>query len=69
MPISTKSKDYIIKRIEDLPPQRVQEVIDFIEFVRMRSQPEPSGVNMSSLLLQQEALAEIWKDEEDLYEL
>ena len=67
MAISPQSKEYILKSIEILPPQKVQEVIDFIEFLRRRA--KPSGVDEPSLLLQQDALAKIWGDEEDLYEL
>lgn len=69
MHISTENKDYIIKSIENLPPQKVQEVIDFIDFLLMRSQDEASGVDVPSLLLQQDALSKIWEDEKDLYEL
>jgi hypothetical protein len=69
MHISTKNKDYIIKSIENLPPQKVQEVIDFIDFLLMRSQDEASGVDVPSLLLQQDVLSKIWEDEKDLYEL
>ena len=69
MPISTESQEYILKGIENLPPQKVQEVIDFIEFLRIRLPSKPSGVAKSSLLLQQDTLAEIWESEEDLYEL
>ena len=69
MHISTENKDYIIKSIENLPPQKVQEVIDFIDFLLMRSQDEVSGVDVPSLLLQQEVLSKIWEDEQDLYEL
>ncbi len=69
MHISTENKDYIIKSIENLPPQKVQEVIDFIDFLLMRSQDEASGVDVPSLLLQQDVLSKIWEDEKDLYEL
>ncbi len=67
MAISPQSKEYILKSIEILPPQKVQEVIDFIEFLRIRA--KPSGVDESSLFLQQDTLVKIWEDEEDLYEL
>ncbi|MBW2119589.1 MAG: DUF2281 domain-containing protein [Deltaproteobacteria bacterium] len=69
MPISTESKEYILKSIESLPPQKVQEVLDFIDFLRMRFRTEQSGVDEPSLLLQQNALVKIWENEEDLYEL
>jgi hypothetical protein len=67
MAVSPQSKEYILKSIEILPPQKVQEIIHFIEFLRTRS--KSSGVDEPSLLLQQDTLAKIWGDEEDLYEL
>ena len=69
MPVSTDSKEYILKTIETLPPQKVQAVIDFIDFLRIRSQTEGSAVDDAYLLLQQNSLAKIWDNEEDLYEL
>ena len=69
MSISMENKEYILKSIEGLPPQKVQEVLDFIDFLRMRFRPNQSGVDESALLLQQNALLKIWENEEDLYEL
>ena len=69
MPISAESKDYILRNIEALPPHRVEEVIDFIEFLKKKSRDHRSGVDKSSLILQQASLNRIWEDEEDLYEL
>ena len=69
MPIPVKNKEYILKSIETLPPEKLQEVIDFIDFLQIRSQLQQSMVDESSLLLQQNALAKIWENEEDLYEL
>ncbi len=62
-------KEHIIKDIEDLPPELIQEVIDFIEFLKIKKMKK-TGVDYESLLLQQESLSRIWKAEsEDLYEL
>jgi len=69
MPIPVKNKEYILKNIETLPPEKLQEIIDFIDFLQIRSQLQQSMVDESSLLLQQNALAKIWENEEDLYEL
>jgi hypothetical protein len=64
-----KYKEHIIKDIEDLPPELIQEVIDFIEFLKIKKMKK-TGVDYESLLLQQESLSRIWKAEsEDLYEL
>ena len=69
MAISSECKENILKSIEKLPSQKVQEVIDFIEFLKMKSHLKTSGVDTPSLLLQQDALTKIWEDEEDPYEL
>ena len=56
-------------KFEGLPPELIQEVIDFIEFLKIKKMKK-AGVDYESLLLQQESLSRIWKAEsEDLYEL
>jgi hypothetical protein len=37
MGISMESKEYILKSIESLPPQKVQEDLDFIDFLRIKA--------------------------------
>ena len=69
MPIPVDNKEYILKSIETLPPEKLQEVIDFIDFLQIRSHLQQSIADKSFLLLQQNALAKIWENEEDLYEL
>lgn len=69
MAISSESKENILKSIETLPSQKIQEVIDFIEFLKLRSRIKPTGIDTPSLLLQQDTLRKIWEDEEELYEL
>lgn len=69
MAISSESKENILKSIETLPSQKIQEVIDFIEFLKLRSRLKPTGIDTPSLLLQQDTLRKIWEDEEELYEL
>jgi len=65
----TNYKELIIKDLEELPPELIQEVIDFIEFLKVKRMKK-TGVDYESLLLQQESLSRIWKAEsEDLYEL
>ncbi len=62
-------KELIIKDLEELSPELVQEVIDFIEFLKIKRMKK-TGVDYESLLLQQESLSRIWKEKsEDLYEL
>lgn len=69
MGIPISSKETIIKHIEDLTPEMMQEVTDFIEFLKLKRM-EKNGIIYSSLMLQQESLRRIWDCEsEDLYEL
>jgi len=69
MRIAINNKETIIKHLEGLTPELIQEVIDFIEFLKVKRM-EKTGIADSSLLLQQESLGRIWDSEsEDLYEL
>lgn len=69
MPISAENREYILKSIENLPPQRIEEIIDFIEFLKGKSSDRSSAIDDSALVLQQASLNKIWQNEEDLYEL
>ena len=63
MAVVETSQTSIIKHIEGLTPDMIQEVIDFIDFLKLKRDIGP-------LLLQQESLRRIWEsDVEDLYEL
>jgi len=69
METTTNYKELIVKDLEGLPPELIQEVIDFIEFLKSKKNKK-TGVDYGTLLLQQESLNRIWKPEsEDLYEL
>ena len=69
MRIAINSKGNILKHLEGLTPELIQEVIDFIEFLKVKKNGKAS-ITYNSLLLQQESLSRIWDSEsEDLYEL
>ncbi len=69
MAIADSSETSIIKRIEGLTPDMIQEVIDFIDFLKLKRMDKLNSVK-GALLLQQESLRRIWEsDDEDLYEL
>ena len=62
-------QEIIIKDLEELTPELIREVIDFIEFLKSK-RIKKSIINYSSLLLQQESLNRVWdKESEDLYEI
>ena len=65
----TLNKETILKQLDELPPELTQEVLDFIEFLRIR-RARKGMTEQSFLLIQQENLREIWDSEdEDLYEI
>ena len=69
MAIVDSGETSIIKRIEGLTPDMIQEVIDFIDFLKLKRMDKLNG-DKGALLVQQETLHRIWESEaEDLYEL
>ena len=69
MGVSITENEVIIRHLEGLTPDMVQEIINFIEFLKIRRM-EKSNSAQSALLIQQQSLARIWDSEsEDLYEL
>jgi hypothetical protein len=69
MAVIDSSQTSIIKRIEGLTPDMIQEVIDFIDFLKLKRMDKLNS-DKGALLLQQESLRRIWEsDAEDLYEL
>lgn len=69
MDIAVNYKEAVTKQLENLSPELIEEVIDFIEFLKIKRMKK-DGVDSSSLLLQQESLSKIWDSEsEDVYEL
>ena len=69
MAIADITRTNIIKQIEGLPPDMIQEVMDFIDFIKLK-RIDRINADREALLLQQESLRGIWEsDAEDLYEL
>jgi len=69
MAVVDSSQTSIIKRIEGLTPDMIQEVIDFIDFLKLKRMDKLDS-DKGALLLQRESLRRIWEsDAEDLYEL
>jgi hypothetical protein len=62
-------EETITKKLQDLSPELLEEVIDFIEFLKIKRMKK-GHVDVSSLLLQQESISRIWDSEnEEVYEL
>jgi len=62
-------KEIIVKELEDLPPELIQEVIDFVGYLKEKKMKNACK-DSDLLLIQQEGLKKIWGTEsEDLYEI
>jgi len=69
MSMNVNYEETITKKLQDLSPELLEEVIDFIEFLKIKRMKK-GHIDVSSLLLQQESLGRIWDSEnEDVYEL
>lgn len=56
------NKDILIQEIEEIPDEKLQEIIDFVRFIKSRQQEEEMGVTLVS----EPSLAKDWmKPEED----
>jgi len=70
MPLKKDKTKEIIEVLRKLPDSKIEEVLDFVEYLQNKSERERSGIDKSSLQLQQQSLKKIWDSpEEDLYEL
>jgi len=69
MGTTTEEIENLRKKIEKLPPQKIQTIEDFVDYLYQKDQSAASSVDEQQLLLQQESLSRIWSNEEDLYEL
>ena len=70
MPLQKDKKGEILELLEQLPDSKMEEVLDFIEYLKLKGEETSSGVDESSLRFQQKSLKKIWDSpEEDLYEL
>jgi hypothetical protein len=69
MNILEKNHAEIVDKIDGLTPDMIQEVIDFIDFIKTKKRGGTFS-NQDTLLVQQESLSKIWDNEaEDLYEI
>jgi len=68
MALSVKDRERIMSELEDLPSDKIKEVLGFIGYLKIKELN--SGVDVASLILQQRGLAKIWEGEEEtLYAL
>lgn len=70
MNVLEKNHAEIVDKIDGLTPDMIQEVIDFIDFIKTKKRGETFSNNEDTLFIQQESLSKIWDNEaEDLYEI
>jgi len=69
MSININYEESITQKLQGLSPELLEEVIDFIEFLKIKRMKK-KHIDVNTLLLQQESLNRIWESEnEDVYEL
>jgi hypothetical protein len=69
MDIVVNNKETVYRHLDGLTPELIQEVIDFIEFLKIKRMKRGNSAQ-GALLLQKKGLDRIWHNEfEDLYEL
>ena len=69
MSMNINYEESITQKLQGLSPELLEEVIDFIEFLKIKRMKK-QHIDVNTLLLQQESLSRIWDSKnEDLYEL
>lgn len=53
----------VIQKLEQLPPGRLAEVVDFIDFIRQREQD--SNLRQSYAKASEKSFAKVWDNEDD----
>ena len=63
MPAPNRSRDELLEKIRSLPPDRLAEVEDFVDFLRQRSD---DGANaLAAMKLSENAFQKVWDNPED----
>ena len=58
-----RSNDELVEKIRSLPPERVAEVEDFVDFLRQRT--DDSGIGQAATRLSEAAFRRVWDNPED----
>jgi len=66
MPAQPISDEALFERIHTLPPEKVSEVLDFVEFLTQREEKVGEGqLTRAATQLSQGAFARVWDNPED----
>lgn len=63
MPAPNRSRDELLEKIRSLPPDRLAEVEDFVDFLRQRS--DESATSLAAMKLSESAFEKVWDNPED----
>jgi hypothetical protein len=63
MPTPKRSEEELLEKIRRLPPERVAEVEDFVDFLRQRD--EERSLTDAAARLSQPAFAKVWDHPDD----
>ncbi len=61
--MNTRDPQALIEKLKQLPPDRVAEVEDFVDFLRAREQG--SGLERAAMRAAEPAFAKVWDNEDD----
>ena len=62
MPVPNRSDEELLEKIKSLPPDKLAQVEDFIDFLAQRDE---RALTQAATALSQEALARVWDNSED----
>jgi len=63
MPAPKRSDDDLLAKIRSLPPERLAEVEDFVDFLRQRS--DEGALSLAATKLSEDAFRKVWDNPED----
>jgi hypothetical protein len=63
MPAPKRSSDELLEKIRSLPPDRLAEVEDFVDFLRQRS--GDGAMSLAATKLSENAFRKVWDNPED----
>jgi hypothetical protein len=62
-PKPTSDEDQLLAKIRSLPPERVAEVEDFVDFLRLRD--DETRLTQAAARLSEDAFARVWDNPDD----
>ena len=63
MPTPDRSSDDLLKKIRSLPPDRLAEVEDFVDFLRQRG--DDGAISLAARKVSEDAFRKVWDNPED----